>query len=199
MQRIRGDTPRSARAQTLRDHLRAATSQSHDTLDASMRPASDWRSKEDYARFLRSQYAARIPVECWLSTFAPADLKPPEQTPFLARDLINLGEVISSPDYAFDLGYRSEATAIGVAWVLAGSSLGNRAMLGDMQRALGAQTPWPHAFLSSRAMTDFWKRLRARIEHPVSDTEAAQAATAATQVFDHFLGVSREAVLEVAA
>lgn len=184
-------TRRDTRVTTLRDHLRAATSYSHHALDTSMRPASDWRCPRDYARFLKSQYNARVSVECWLSMFAPAQLKPPEQTPFLARDLFQLGEKFSLDHQPFDLDYRSEATAIGVAWVLAGSSLGNRAMMGDMARVLGEGATWPHQFLGNHGMTIFWKALRTRINARIDEAEATEATRAATQVFEHFLSVAK--------
>ena len=178
-------------AQTLREHLREATSHSHDLLDASMRPASDWRSPGDYARFLTAQLTARISVEAWLSQHAPEELDPPQQTRLLRSDLKGLGEAVAAADHEFELDYRGEATAVGVAWVLAGSSLGNRAMLGDMKRVLPKSTVWPHEFLSSRAMTHFWKGLRARVEAPANLVEAREASRAATAVFDHFLSVAR--------
>ncbi|MEM1052529.1 MAG: biliverdin-producing heme oxygenase [Pseudomonadota bacterium] len=182
---------RDKEAKTLRQHLRGATASAHDTLDTSMRPASDWSSRDDYARFLSTQYAARGAVEHWLSVNAPKDLFPPEQTPLLERDLAALGSVIEEKPGKLALTYEGEATAIGVAWVLAGSSLGNRAMLHEMQRTLPEGTQWPHEFLSSRAMTEFWKALRARVEVPVSEEEAGEATRAATCVFEHFLKFSQ--------
>lgn len=177
----------AASANTLRDHLRRATACSHERLDQSMRPASDWRSREDYARFLSTQYAARLPVETWLLAHAPAGLKPPEQTPLIARDLTRLGAPVPGRGSGFALAEVGQSAVIGVAWVLAGSSLGNRAMLRDMERALPSQTVWPHDFLGSRAMTEFWKALRVRIEARTKPAECARSASAARGVFDHFL------------
>ena len=186
-----GSRRRDTNAVTLREQLRSATAHSHDMLDTSMRPASDWRSREDYAWFLSTQYTARASVELWLSMFAPADLKPPEQTPLLAHDLGQLREPIPTTQPRFDMSFQGDATAIGAAWVLAGSSLGNRAILHDMERALPREARWPQQFLSSRAMTAFWKELRSRVEIPVSRNEADEAGRAARCVFEHFLSVAR--------
>lgn len=176
--------------------MRAATAHSHDRLDTSMRPASDWRSREDYGRFLSVQFCARVPVEHWLSSFAPADLRPPEQTHLLVSDLINLGMPIPKAGDALGLEYKGRATAIGVAWVLAGSSLGNKAMLLDMQRTLPQGERWPHYFLGAEAMTEFWKTLRSGVEIAV-DAQAAQEATrAATFVFDHFLDAANSDIAQ---
>jgi heme oxygenase len=181
----------TASSNTLRDHLRRATACSHERLDRSMRPASDWRSRDDYARFLSTQYAARLPVEGWLMAHAPAGLKPPEQTPLIARDLVRLGAPVPGRDGGFTLAEAGPSAVLGVAWVLAGSSLGNRAMLHDMRRALdrdtAAGTDWPQDFLGSRAMTRFWKALRQRIEARTRPAERARSASAACGVFDHFL------------
>jgi len=163
-------------------------------LDTSMRPASDWRSPADYARFLNAQYAARVSVELWLSMFATPGLKPPEQTPFIAHDLAQLGKPIPAAGPRFDMDFAGDATTMGVAWVLAGSSLGNRAMLHDMRLNLPEGTHWPHEFLGSQAMTRFWKELRSRVEVPVSQDKADEATRAARCVFEHFLGVARSDV-----
>lgn len=194
----------TATPHTLRDHLRRATASSHQRLDRSMRPASDWRSREDYARFLSTQYAARLPVEAWLLAFAPAGLKPPEQTQLIARDLSRLGASVPGRSGGFSLDEFGPNAVIGVAWVLAGSSLGNRAMLRDMQRALPAGTAWPHDFLGSRAMTEFWKGLRVRIDGRAGQAERTQSASAARCVFDHFLShataeVADDAMMEAAS
>lgn len=184
-------------AVNLRSHLRSATSGLHDKLDASMRPASDWRSRSDYARFLTVQYQARLPIEAWLAMFAPADLKPPEQTPLLARDLAALGAAIPGGEDRFAIDWQGTATALGVAWVLAGSSLGNRSMLHDMQRALSHDpdrphgVDWPREFLSSTAMTQFWKGLKGPLEEPALPQRRDPAGQAARDVFAHFLAHAR--------
>ena len=185
-----GRDPADPQATTLREYLRGTTSPSHDLLDAAMRPASDWRSAKDYVRFLMDQYTARLSVEAWLTQKAPAHLRPPRQTPLLLRDLQKLGAPSPAQGLQFELDYRSQATAVGAAWVLAGSSLGNRAMLNDMKQTLPEDVALPHEFLSSRAMTAFWKVLRKRVEAPAGEAEAKEAARSAVCVFEHFLSVA---------
>ena len=86
----------------------------------------------------------------------------------------------------------SASHALGVAWVLAGSSLGNRAILKEVQRitADDHSDSWPCAFLGDEAMLSFWKRLRQRIERPASSSEVEAASRAAAAVFDHFLATT---------
>jgi heme oxygenase len=87
----------------LRSHLRAATMAAHDLLDAAMQAASGWQIREDYARFLELQHAARAPLEDWLAAHAPADLHPPRQTALIAQDLAALGRPVPPPAPAFAL------------------------------------------------------------------------------------------------
>ena len=73
------------------------------------------------------------------------------------------------------------------AWVLAGSSLGNRSILAQLKKRGGAAAHWPHAFLGDDAMLDFWKALRGRIECPVPADQQHAAGHGAQAVFDHFI------------
>jgi heme oxygenase len=176
----------------LRAELRAATMAAHDLLDAAMQAASGWQTRADYARFLALQHAARAPVEAWLAATAPASLVPPPQTPLLAADLAALGAVLPTPAPAFVLAQGdAPGAALGAAWVLAGSALGNRAIAKQVVRVGGGR--WPVAFLGDATMMAFWQALRARIERPALPAEGACAAHAAEAVFAHFLAVAEGA------
>jgi heme oxygenase len=188
-------TALQAPAQDLRLHLRAATMAAHDLLDHTMQAASGWQTLADYTRFLSLQHAARAPIELWLESHAPADLRPPAQTPLIARDLAALGLALPAP--AADFAMADEGTAgaevlggeaLGAAWVLAGSALGNKAILKQMRRASAAHgANWPSAFLGDDAMLAYWQGLRARIERPAAAEQASAAADAASAVFQHFI------------
>jgi heme oxygenase len=194
-------------AQDLRLHLRAATMAAHDLLDHTMQAASGWQSLADYARFLSLQHAARAPIEVWLESHAPADLRPPAQTPLIARDLAALGLALPAPAAAFAMadeaapeGKASTGEALGAAWVLAGSALGNKAILKQMRRASAAHgADWPSAFLGDEAMLAYWQGLRARIERPAAAAQARAAAGAASAVFRHFIAHASQAAAAGAA
>ncbi len=176
-----------ASAKDLRLHLRAATMAAHDLLDQTMQAASGWHSLEDYARFLKLQYAARLPVEQWLEVHAPDDLRPPKQAPLIAHDLAVLKLGIPPPAAPFCMPATTPSMIIGAAWVLAGSALGNRSILKQMRRASAADDcEWPSAFLGDEAMLVFWQALRERIERPATMIEASAAAHGASAVFAHF-------------
>lgn len=179
------------RDEDLRSHLRAATMAAHDLLDHAMQAASGWQSREDYARFLELQHAARAPLEDWLDAHAPDGLNPPHQTPLIARDLAALGRPAPAPAPMFTLGRTGTGHALGAAWVLAGSALGNRSIAKQVRR-IGNEA-WPMAFLGDDAMLGFWQALRSRIEQHAPANEAEGATDAATAVFAHFLAVAEEA------
>jgi heme oxygenase len=193
-------------AEDLRLHLRAATMAAHDLLDHTMQTASGWQTLADYARFLSLQHAARAPIEAWLDGHAPADLRPPAQTPLIARDLAALGLALPAPAADFAMGGEGSdagegwGEALGAAWVLAGSALGNKAILKQMRRASAAHGGnWPSAFLGDDAMLAYWQGLRARIERPAAAAQASAAADAASAVFDHFIAHASHAAAEGAA
>lgn len=172
----------------------------HDLLDHAMQAASGWQTLADYARFLSLQHAARAPVEAWLDAHAPAELRPPAQTPLIARDLAALGKALPRPAATFAIEEDSEGEALGAAWVLAGSSLGNKAILKQMRRASAAHGGgWPAAFLGDEAMLVFWQGLRPRLESPASAAQASAAASAAEAVFAHFIAHANPADQEAAA
>jgi heme oxygenase len=185
--------------ESLRGHLRAATMAAHELLDHAMQAASGWQTRADYARFLALQHAARAPLEAWLAANAPKDLVPPLQTPLLARDLAALGCPVPPTSPPFNPLqppasppsaplFHVKHGALGTAWVLAGSALGNKAIAKQVARIGGGA--WPVAFLGDDAMMAFWQGLRARIEQPVAPAEAEAATHAAEAVFAHFLAVA---------
>lgn len=165
---------------TLRRILKRETRESHDRLDAAMGDLPVG-SADGYALFLQTQYRSREPIERWIARALPADEAPPAQAPLIARDLAELG--VALPPTA-DFVLSEDADPVGLIWALAGSSLGNRTMLRQRQKIAAAG---PEHFLSDTAMTEFFTRLRARIERPVSGDAAQRAIAAAQAVFTAFI------------
>lgn len=178
----------TADKKSLRMALRDATAIAHDRLDLSMRSAAGWESRADYARFLSLQYQARLSVEMWLIKHAPVRLAPPAQTPLIACDLIALGDPLPFSPSRFRLPTTgnaiSDGHALGVAWVLAGSALGNRAILKEL--AVNGRGNWPTAFLGDPKMLAFWKCIRPLLEEGGAALTTDHAIEAAVSVFDHF-------------
>ncbi|GMN13830.1 hypothetical protein [Altererythrobacter sp. MTPC7] len=143
-----------------------------------------------YRTFLQVQYAARRPVEDWLATYEMSIPVPPAMSPLIAADLGESGETLANPQGGTVPAFYPTAGAdpLGAAWVLAGSSLGNRAMLAD----LGKRDALPAAvrFLSSPDMVAYFAELRRAIEVPCPDPADASAAIAgAAACFGHFRAV----------
>lgn len=178
------------RVETLRDILRRETRQLHDALDEFLGPLADGN---DYPDFLATQYSARVPIEGWFRRES-AVMHPPTQTGHISQDLaeLNYGRPVN------DLRFAPEESAevLGIAWVLAGSSMGNRVIL---KRRIAFDGGKATRFLSDPSMTDFWSVLRPRLERETSRALADAAITGAVRTFDHFLANAQVASRKLAA
>ena len=186
-------TARCGTAPALRAKLRAATHDDHQKLDDAL-GRLDLADRHDYACFLRVQSRARIGVESWLARCCPAEWLPPAQTDLIEADLAALGFSADGLDEdapAFTHGDEGPVAWLGAAWVLAGSSLGNRMM----ERELASRAPagWPMQFLRDETMPAFFKALRPLL---ASDEINPGAERTARAVFAHF---SREADRQLVA
>lgn len=164
---------------TIREALRHATSDAHDELDRTLGTV-DLSDRESYAAFLTVQFVTRAAVERWVADHAPRTLQPPVQTPLILRDLTALGR--SDLTFAERPLVAPAAGALGVAWAIGGSSLGNRFMLAKLRKN---SLDLPDAFLSDREMPVFFARLRPALEGNADRTTGA-AVAAATAVFTAF-------------
>lgn len=154
--------------------------------------SADWSSREGYRAFLQIQHAARLPIEQWIEENGLRDMAVTPQSYLIERDLEALGSRPIEAGLNFDLP--AGADAIGLAWAIAGSSLGNKAILREISAASAGQ--WPTAFLSDDGMTEFWKRIRPILDSPCEPARLAAAETAAMSVFDHFIAVAETFVCE---
>lgn len=164
----------------IRTFLKRETAETHAALDKAVEGAN-LTSPRHYAAFLQQQLAARMPVETWAARHCPPEFRPPDCTPLLIDDLQALGRPFSLPRRRFSLP--ENAHPIGLAWAIAGSHLGNRAMLASLGDAADAL---PTRFLSHGAMLDFWRALRPRLEADWPHEEAQAALRAAEAVFACF-------------
>lgn len=150
-----------------------------------MQESAGWHTRADYARFLAIQYAARKPVELWLADHAPEELQPPVQTDAIVQDLEALGYDVPKVGSSLSVDATTDAAVLAVAWVIAGSALGNNAIAAEMRR--DGHGDWPMEFLGGGEMLAFWKRLRIRLNHSPSALQIDSGTNAANAVFDHFL------------
>lgn len=178
------------RVDSLREVLRDSTRELHDALDGMLAPLADG---DRYSEFLAIQHAARLPIEDWFDAESDV-LSPPSQTGLIATDLATLrvGPSRNSPRFC----PQSSAEAIGIAWVLAGSSLGNRVIL-RRRKAFDGGTAT--CFLADDAMPSFWNALRPRLERPANERDAKCALAGARRTFEHFLSVAGDNTSKLAA
>lgn len=177
---------------TVREYLRDETSRSHDRLDRRLGSLLDGTAA-GYAEFLVIQYRARKGIEDWLERSAIPNC-PPSQLPLIASDLAALGArpPLSAP--RFDAAPSSDP--LGLCWVLAGSSLGNRAILAQMKKS---GSTFPVTFLSDPSMTDYWQTLRPQLGEPVDPVRHSPMLAGASAVFEHFNSVVTQHLSPVAA
>ncbi|MCH2487807.1 MAG: biliverdin-producing heme oxygenase [Erythrobacter sp.] len=165
----------------MRNALRRETADMHDTLDRALGDEA-MASPREYARFLATQYRARKPIEDWVAGNMSREAGPPAQTPLIAADLAALGQ--SAPTHIAHFAMPEAADPVGLQWALAGSSLGNRAMLAQ-RRKQGLDGPVN--FLSDAAMPAFFKELRPALEIVSDPARVGHAVAAAEAVFACFL------------
>ena len=175
----------------LREVLKAETRAAHDRLDR-MSAAMPLSGNADYAAFLQAQGSARHAFERAFATTAPFGLAaPPLQTPAVAADLSCLGQVEPSAAPAVHLADPFEA--LGAAWVIAGSSLGNRAMLAARRKA-GLTTA--NAFFEDRQMPAYFGRVITALQADFALTQAAailNGAHGAFAVFENAFSLVKQA------
>ena len=178
----------------MRQRLRAATAPLHDRLDDAMGalPVGDDNS---FARFLTIQYASRRYLDAGFSDYRPAQIgAPPSQLDLIARDLEVLGG--APAEIAGSASFESTAAALGAAWVLAGSSMGNRAMLAQ-RRKLGLGHA--DAFLADPRMPDYFQSLLPLLAGDFDTLEQDRMIDGATLAFTTFLDVLARTELKEAA
>ena len=166
----------------LRTTLKDATRGLHDALDLRMGPLSMERDLRD---FLTLQYRARLPLEAWLE--AAMDAPPPAQTPLLVEAMHASNTPVPRCDFERWDGDRREC--LGIAWLLAGSSLGNRSILAHRRKA---GLSGGEAFLGNAGMVAYWNTLRAELECDHDAETTRHAVTGAKRGFAHFLWICEQ-------
>ena len=139
-------------------------------------------SENEYAAFLSAQFAARCAVERALALQPPMGLAaPPSQAAALSQDLADLG--VAPERMHEDFKIDTPAAALGAAWVLAGSSLGNKAMLVQRGKS-GAKGP--DRFLSDTSLARYFGGLLHVLDRPHSEVDTQQAINGALATFALF-------------
>ena len=135
-----------------------------------------------YAAFLRAQGDVRRALEAAFADIPPHGLPaPPLQTPLIDADLRDLGQEPLGKARAIQ--FETPFCALGAAWVVAGSSLGNRTMLAQRMKAGKTSA---QAFFADTAMPAYFKYVLDALEAPFTDQQITQISKGAHLVFEMF-------------
>lgn len=163
-----------------RFELRDETSQAHSDLDTLI---GTWKTQADYHRYVVHTAAFRIPVEQALSGhIAAAPFKawsPQVLTSELEQDLSDLALPLPAPLGSPEITNRSEA--LGVAYVMEGSSLGAKLLI-KRANELGFTESYGARHLAEQASSNSWRHFLAVLEGQ-EGFDLGQAAAAARATF----------------
>lgn len=165
----------------MRLQLRQATEATHNRIDA-LAGSLPLTSDGTYALFLAAQYSARHAIEVAFGQVSPAGIAaPPPQCALLAEDLRSLG--FKPLCKAAPLQFDDANEALGAAWVVSGSSMGNRAILARRHK-LGLSGP--ERFLSDPGMPAYFRQLVPLLETTASASRLTSAISGAEKTFGLF-------------
>ena len=178
----------------LREQLRQATALTHSRMDEAV---GQWplSSNRDYAAFLMAQIDARSRLDAAFRRQPPAMIEaPPAQTSLIAHDLGELG--FAAPTVSRDFSLDDPYAALGAAWAMSGSSLGNRTLLVRRHKAglSGAER-----FLSDSCLPSYFRELLSVLARPHRPEEVAAAVTGAEAAFNIFEEAFAQPHMEAAA
>lgn len=180
------DTP-----QSLLLALREATRASHKRLEARLPFFSAGFDLARYRDLMAAYHGFHAPLEASLAGYQGRERA---KTPALAQDLRTFGvEVEALPRCQQLPRIDDEASALGVMYVLEGSTLGGQVLKQAMAERLGIDAASGGAFLdvygplTGTHWRSFLGRLGAFAHQPDSEARALQAAVATFECFEHWL------------
>lgn len=170
----------------LRHFLRSETSAAHAQLDTAL-SRLDLRTLDGYRRFLEINAAALLPLEAALGAAHVERVVPDwhlrARRHAILQDLTALYGKITPLPVALDL---TPDRMLGVTYVLEGSRLGARFLLGMVQASPDPRVAQATAYLSHGASDRLWQSFLAILERADNDADYAEAAEGARQTFDLF-------------
>ncbi|MBH3413787.1 biliverdin-producing heme oxygenase [Pseudomonas putida] len=168
--------------------LREGTRDCHKSLEARLPFFSPSFDSADYRRLLQAYYGFHLPLEHCLSDYQGRER---HKAPTLVRDLLALG--LSEADIgALPLcqalpAIRDEASALGVMYVLEGSTLGGQVLKRAMAERLGIGHDSGAAFLDvyGERTGSYWRSFLERLDRAPA-AEQAVTVQAAIDTFTRF-------------
>ena len=180
--------PAPPRETTLRDYLRQEPEADHRKIDTAFGQL-DLTKPNDLAHFLRAHFLALSLLEPFLRN--AAELPPMDSRLHLIQaDLVILG------DRCPELPAREVAALhpLGAAYVVAGSSLGQRVLRRHWARSGDPDVRQAGRFLGDDSLTPYWKALQSELAQPSHerpDTPAIlEAARRTFALYEDMLGLT---------
>lgn len=165
----------------MREKLRQATGEIHARLDERVGHLP-MAAKTDYSTFLAAQYRSRLAMEAAFALQPPPGIEaPPQQSGLIAKDLREMGALCPAPSEAVQL--TTPHAALGAAWAIAGSSLGNSAIL---VRRRKAGLSGSDRFLSDTSMRTYFSQLLPVLSQPFETAQIEEAVEGAKATFALF-------------
>jgi heme oxygenase len=168
------------------ERLRAETAAEHTRLESATEMMSPSLSMEDYRRYLEEMWAVHAAVEPRLAAMAGLadvlpDLEARFKRPLLERDLEALGAFPMRPRPRPSIPCAGLAEALGVLYVLEGSTLGGRFIRRHLAAVLGARVEGATSYLDAYSdVGPMWRRFGAAVNaYGTVHGEAVEAMTAA--------------------
>jgi heme oxygenase len=185
--------PPSVRPGTLRNALRAATAEAHQTLDATF-STFDLQSRDGYRHFLEASGAALLPLEAALTAAGIAGIVPDwaqrVRSAALTADLAALNGTLRPLAMREDF---TEAGMLGAAYVLEGSRLGARMLAKTIAASSDPMVRATTAYLDHGAGLPLWPRFLAILNNaPQGPRETREAIAAAHRAFALFAEGARQ-------
>lgn len=174
---------------TLRNHLRTATVQHHERVDAAF-SSFELGKQNGYRAFLQAHAQVLIPLEAALERAGIAamieDWTQRRRASALRADLADLGAVVPSP--APHEMPSSPAWCWGATYVIEGSRLGGRVLA---RRVADADPSAPLRYLSHSSASPLWPSFLEKLELHAATCDWSDVLAGAHDTFERFLAAAR--------
>jgi heme oxygenase len=168
----------AATSRSLLDELREATREAHGTLDRELSASRAFEERTSHVDFLRASYHAVAALESALSEAENNPLQGRPRAALLAEDLADLEAALpaagSLPDRQPTCGQ-----ALGLAYVLLGSSLGGQVLARRVDAAFGSGViPTRYLRSNGQAVGAQWRAFLSALDAWGERSSAEQRASA---------------------
>ena len=169
------------------EKLKEYTAEAHRDLERKMIPhLRNIRSREDYTQLLDFMHGYYEPLEERLSHFLPVDF-PHSHAENIRKDIAQLAPGFESSNMRAEKMPRinSTARALGVLYVLEGSTLGGQVITKMISKQLGTESTEGFNFYNPyrEKTADNWNSFRRKLNQSFTDEEQTEIIEGANETF----------------